>query len=242
MTNLHVFKDPDALANAVADDLAARARESVAARGTFSVALSGGSTPARLFDVLAARGRSALPWHATEIWWGDERTVPPDDPESNYGMAAKHLLTPLHIPPERIHRMPGELDPQVAAREYELDLTGALGVPPAIDYVLLGMGPDGHTASLFPNSPGLKDDAHWVIANPVDSPVAGGKTTRLTLTLPAIGAARHTRFVVAGKDKAERLAAVLEGPPSAYPSQLVGGDDVQWFVDAAAASKLRNPA
>jgi 6-phosphogluconolactonase len=242
MTNVHVYKDPDALAHAAADDLAARAREAIAAHGRFSVALSGGSTPARLFDVLAARGRDALPWHATEIWWGDERTVPPDHPDSNYRMTAKHLLTPLHIPPERIHRMPGELDPQVAAREYEVTLTGALGTPPEFDYVMLGMGPDGHTASLFPGSPGLKEAARFVIANPVDSPVAGGKTTRLTLTLPAIGAARHTRFLVTGKDKAERLAAVIDGAPDAYPAQLVGGADVQWFVDAAAASKLRQRA
>jgi 6-phosphogluconolactonase len=237
---IHVFPDADALANGAADDIAARAREAIAARGTFSIALSGGSTPAHLFDVLAARGPEAVPWHHTEIWWGDERAVPPDHPDSNYRMAAKHLLVPLRIPPERIHRLRGELPADVAAREYEHALTGALGVPPVVDYVLLGMGPDGHTASLFPGSSGVQDNAHWVIANHVDSPLVGGQAVRLTMTLPAIGAARHARFLVAGRDKAERIAAVHEGPAGVYPAQLVGGEDVQWFIDAAAAGKLRS--
>ena len=237
------FPDLDALSRAAADELVAQARAAVAERGAFHIALSGGSTPRRLFQLLAARGRDALPWERVELWWGDERTVPPDHAESNYRMAREALIEPLGLPAAGIHRIAGELaDPDAAAAAYERVLVDALGEPPILDLVLLGMGPDGHTASLFPGSPALDEARRWVVANPVTSPLVHGTTTRITLTAPAINAARHVRFLVAGADKAAALAAVLEGPrdPARTPSQLIAPrGDLAWFVDEAAAAALR---
>jgi len=237
MTEVRVFEDLDALSRAAADEVVRIARAAVAARGSCAIALSGGSTPTRLFDVLAQRGRSAAPWDQIELWWVDERTVAPDHPDSNYGIARAHLIDPLALDPARVHRMAGErTDPDAAARKYEDELTAALGAPPVFDLVLLGMGADGHTASLFPGSPALTERTHFVVANPVVSPLAGGTTTRITLTASALSAARHVRFLVAGADKAQTLAAILAGPRDRYPAQLVEGPDVVWLVDRAAAA------
>lgn len=240
MSAVRRFADLDALSRAAADELVALGRAAIAARGRFHLALSGGSTPRRLFQLLAARPGD-LPWEQVELWWGDERCVPPDHADSNYGMAREHLIRPLGLPEARVHRMHGELDPGAAARAYEDELGAALGAPPVLDYALQGMGPDGHTASLFPDSPGLDEVRRAVIANPVRSPlVPGGQATRITLTAPALSAARHVRFLVAGADKAAALAAVLEGPrdPRRYPSQLVAAADQAWLVDEAAAARL----
>jgi len=238
---VRTYADPDQLAQAAADELAAIARDAVRARGVCHVALSGGSTPKRMFQVLAARGAhgaDAAPWPQIELWWGDERTVPPDHPDSNYGMTKAALIDPLGL--SRVHRMEGERDPDDAARDYERALVAALGAPPILDLVLLGLGPDGHVASLFPGSAALAETARWVVANPVDSPVAHGKTVRLTLTVPAIDAARHVRLLVAGADKAATLAQVLDGPPGRFPAQRIAptAGDLAWLVDAAAAAKL----
>jgi len=240
------FADLDALSRAAADDLAAVAAEAVTARGVCHVALSGGSTPRRLFQILVARGAGALPWRQLQLWWGDERTVPPDHPDSNYRMAREALIDPaagFGLAAAQVHRMAGEeSDHAAAAVDYERAVVAALGTPPRFDYALQGMGPDGHTASLFPGSPALDDTAHWVVANLVDSPYAHGKTTRLTLTAPAINAARHVRFLIAGAEKAVALVQVLAGPrdPARYPSQLIAptAGDLIWFVDDAAASAL----
>ncbi len=239
--------DGDALARASAEDFAALATEAVGARGVFHVALSGGSTPKKAFDLLAARGRAALPWDRITLWWGDERTVPPDHPDSNYGMAKAHLIDKLSLDASRIHRMVGEgadLAAHVAsAAAYEQAIRAALGTPPVFDLIMLGMGPDGHTASLFPGTPALKDDSHWVVANQLSEANLPGKTVRITLTAQAINAARHVRFAVGGADKATSLAAVLEGPrdPLRYPSQLIAptSGDLVWTIDAAAAAKLK---
>lgn len=243
---LRRFADLDALSRAAADELAAIARAAVAERAACHVALSGGSTPRRLFRLLAARGAGGLPWSQLVVWWVDERSVPPDHADSNYRMVREAMLDAaagFGLAPSQIHRMAGELaDHAAAAAAYERAVVGALGEPPRFDLVLLGMGPDAHTASLFPGSPGIHEAARWVIANPVDSPVAGGRTTRLTLTAPAINAARHVRFLVAGADKAAALAAVLAGPrdPARHPAQLVAptAGDLAWLVDDAAASAL----
>jgi 6-phosphogluconolactonase len=229
------FATPDLLARAAADQLAAVVH---ATDGPCHVALSGGSTPKRLFQLLAQRGNSFLPWHRVELWWSDERCVPPDHPDSNYGMARANLIDPLGIEPARVHRMEGERDPEHAAADYEALLVERLGTRPAIALDFLGMGPDGHCASLHPGSPGLYETQRWVIANHVDSPLAGGKAVRITLTPPALNAAKHTRFLVAGADKAATLAKVIEGPKGMFPSQLVQGGDVAWLVDDAAAAQL----
>ena len=214
---MKVFADLDAIAHAAANDFASLVASK---HGTFHVALSGGSTPKRLFDLLATR--KDIDWDRIELWWGDERTVPPDHPESNFGMTKKHLIEPLGL--SRVHRM-------ADADDYERELRAALGEPPVFDLIWLGMGKDGHTASLFPGSPALNETQRYVVLNHVDSPLTNGKTTRITLTFPAIAAARHTRFLVAGADKADALARTDN------PAHQVTGADVQWFVDAAAARR-----
>jgi 6-phosphogluconolactonase len=242
MSAVRRFADLDAASRAAADELIELARAAIAARGRCDVALSGGSTPKRLFQLLAEVRPG--PWAAVHLWWTDERCVEPDHPDSNYRLALELMivaLRPFGLAEERIHRMHGELDPGASARAYEDELCAAVGDPPVLDYVLLGMGPDGHTASLFPDSPALGADRRWVVANPVRSPlVATGAATRLTLTAPAINRARHVRFLVAGADKAAALAAVREGPrdPRRYPAQLVEPADLAWLVDEAAAARL----
>jgi 6-phosphogluconolactonase len=231
------FTDLEALSLAAANELAALIHETFAARDACHIALSGGSTPRRLYERLA---KLALPWDRLELWWGDERTVPPDDVYSNYRMVRVALLDIVGTDRiARIHRIAGELDPSTAAEAYERELVASLGVPPVLDIVLLGLGADGHTASLFPHSPALTDVARWVAANPVPQL----HETRITLTAPTLRAARHVRFVVAGRDKAAAVAAVLEGPrdPDRLPAQLVADadSDVAWFVDDAAAAELR---
>jgi 6-phosphogluconolactonase len=242
-TEIRRFDGLDALSRAATEDLVAIVRDAAAARGACSIGLSGGSTPKRLFQLLAAMGRDALPWDHIDLWWGDERTVAPDHADSNYRMTREALLEPLKLDASRIHRIHGETaDHDAAARDYERELLGALGTPPVFDYVMLGMGPDGHTASLFPGSPALVETARWVVANPVNSPLTKGPTTRITLTAAALNAGRHVRFLAAGADKAEPLAQVLEGArdPQKYPSQLIAptSGNLVWFIDHAAAAKL----
>jgi 6-phosphogluconolactonase len=232
------FADGDALARAAAEELLSLAAAAIAARGRFVVALSGGSTPKKMHAALVARGAGAVDWSKIEIWFGDERTVPPTDKDSNYRMARETLLDPLAIDPAHVHRIVGEgadfAAHEASAAAYERAMVAALGTPPVFDLVFLGMGPDGHTLSLFPGSPGVSATSGFMVANAVDSPVAGGKTTRITMTFATVAAARHARFLVAGADKAVRLAEILDGPPDVYPAQRIRGADVQWFVDAAA--------
>jgi 6-phosphogluconolactonase len=242
MTAVRRFPDLEAQSRAAAAELIELARAAVAARGRCHVALAGGATPKRMFQLLGEDGSG--PWDSVHLWWTDERCVEPHHPDSNYRLALELMivaLRPSGLAEEHVHRMHGELDPGASARAYEDELCAVVGDPPVLDYVLLGMGPDGHTASLFPDSPALAADRRWVVANPVRSPlVATGAATRLTLTAPAINRARHVRFLVAGADKAAALAAVLEGPrdPRRYPAQLVEAADLAWLVDEAAAARL----
>ncbi|MCX5742018.1 MAG: 6-phosphogluconolactonase [Proteobacteria bacterium] len=223
------FADASAVADAAADELVAIAAAAIAARGTCAIALSGGSTPRKLHAALARRGRAVVDWDHVELWFGDERAVPPEHPDSNYRMAMETLVTPLALDPTRVHRMVAEgAERDAAARAYEASL------PARFDLVFLGMGADGHTASLFPGSAGLAEASRLVVAN-----LVAPETWRMTLTYPALAAARHVRFLVTGADKAGTLAEVLEGPPDRYPSQRVAGVDVAWFVDAAAAAQLK---
>ena len=212
---------------------------------TYSVALSGGSTPQRLFARLAAEPyRSQVDWSSIRIFWGDEREVPPDHSESNFRMAKENLLDHVPIPPDQVFRMEGERPAQEAAARYEEVLHRAFshknkeGVP-RFDLILLGMGSDGHTASLFPETLVLEEREQWVAAPWVEK----FHTHRITLTPPVFNAAKRVLFVVGGSDKDKAAEAVLEGPfqPNRYPAQIVnpGRGDVVWLLDREAASRLK---
>jgi 6-phosphogluconolactonase len=242
-----VFPARAALVEAVAGDIAACAQEAIDQRGRFSIALCGGSTPGPLFDHLASHAfRDRIVWGSVHVFWGDDRAVPPDHEDSNYRLAKERLLDHVPIPPAQIHRMRTELAPELAADHYERLLReffaeGAPGEPqPRFDYLLQGMGPDGHTASLFPHTEALAitDPDRWVVANYVPQL----DTWRITLTAPAINAGRNVIFMVEGAGKAERLREVLKGDyrPDVLPSQLIAPMDgrLVWMVDEAAAARL----
>jgi 6-phosphogluconolactonase len=245
---VRTFAAAESVSRAAAEEFVRCAAEAVQARGRFTVALSGGSTPRRLYQLLAgAPYRGQVDWGRVEIFWGDERSVPPDDKDSNYRMAHEALLGALALPAGHVHRMQAErADRDVAAREYQDEIARAFGVgaggePPAFDLVLLGMGPDGHTASLFPHTAALGETKRWVVVNHVPQM----HTDRMTLTYPVLNRARKVLFLVAGADKAERLDEVLQGPPDPQrlPSQRVRPADGQllFFVDRAAAARLNLP-
>lgn len=226
-----------------AEEVVHLANEAVAARGRFTIALSGGSTPKSLFNLLATNAKTTLPWDRMFFFFGDERHVPPTDPDSNYRMANEAMLSKVPVPPANVFRVEAENpDAAAAAAAYEQTLRkffqiGA-GEVPKFDLILLGMGPDGHTASLFPGTAGLQEKSRLVIANWVEKL----KTHRLSFTLPLINAARCVAFLVSGTDKAPALKAVLEGsaPGEQYPAKLVAPKDGKliWFLDRAAASGL----
>jgi 6-phosphogluconolactonase len=234
---------PQELFAAAADEVVRGAEEAVAARGRFTIALSGGSTPRSLFTLLATNARSTLPWGRMFFFWGDERHVPPTDTESNYRMADEAMLSKIPVAPGNVFRVPSENpDAEAAAEAYEQTLrkffqTGP-GEVPSLDLVLLGMGPDGHTASLFPGTAALQERSRLVVANWVEKL----KASRITLTLPVLNAARCVTFLVSGTDKADALKAVLEGdaPGEQYPSKLVrpSNGKLIWLVDRAASSGL----
>ena len=232
---IKVLPDPAAVAAEAAERVVRAADEAVALAGRFSFVLAGGSTPKTLYELLARDDfRDRIDWRNVEIYFGDERTVPPDHKDSNYGMARAAMLSKLPIPESNVHRMRGEIDPEEAAKEYGLLLKEnfADGGP---DLVLLGMGDDGHTASLFPGTPALHETKHRALANPVPQL----NTTRLTMTAPFINRAREVIVTVTGANKASRLAEVLEGPrdPERLPVQLIQPTSgrLMWLIDAAAA-------
>ena len=209
----------------------------------FTMALSGGSTPGRLHEILGEPPMSErVPWKRVRVFWGDERCVPPEDPGSNYRMACETLLDHVPLPAENIHRMRGELGPDAAAEAYEKELRGFFQVPwPTFDLILLGMGNDGHTASLFPGSDILHETTQPVAG--VSAHYQDRPARRVTLTPPAINAARHVVFLATGAEKAETLRSVLEGrfQPDALPAQVIRPTDGQlmWLVDSAA--KVQHP-
>ena len=233
--NVRVFESPQNLAEAAAEVFAEKARKSIGEKGSFAVALAGGSTPKALYELLAARYRDALDWSKVHAFFGDERTVPPDHEDSNYRMAHEALLS--QVPVGSVHRMRGELDPREAATLYEEELTTFFDGKPSFDLILLGIGGDGHTASLFPHTPALDARDRWVVENPVEK--VG--TIRITLTVPAINAARKVTFLVTGEGKAEALKEIIEGDadPHEYPAKLIqpASDPVR-MVDRAAARLL----
>lgn len=242
--DVRVYPDAAALARAGADMFVDAARHAIGTHGRFFVALSGGSTPRALFQLLAAAPyRDAVEWAHTLVFWGDERCVPPDHPDSNYRMARDALLAHIPIPRDQVFRMPGEAtDPTAGAALYEQTVRRAFALgpheDPRFDLVLLGMGPDGHTASLFPHTAALHVTNRLVVANRVEKL----DSTRLTLTTRALNNAALVAFLVAGPDKAEALAGVLEGPPRPddLPAQMIvptHGHTI-WLVDQAAAAHL----
>jgi len=240
---IRVLTTPQELFEAAAEEVVHAAKEAVAQRGRFTIALPGGSTPKNLFNLLATNARTVLPWDRTFFFWGDERHVPPADPDSNYRMAEETMLSKIPVAAGNVFRIPAENpDAAAAAEAYEQSLRKFFqlgpGDVPIFDLILLGMGPDGHTASLFPGSAGLQEKTRLVIANWVDKL----KTSRLTLTLPVLNAARCVTFLVSGTDKAAMLKTVLEedAPAEQYPSKLIRPNNGKliWLVDRAAASAL----
>ncbi|MGA7906010.1 MAG: 6-phosphogluconolactonase [Candidatus Sulfotelmatobacter sp.] len=238
---------PQDLYQAAAEEIVRAANAAVAERGRFTIALSGGSTPRNLYTLLATNARSSLPWTQMFFFWGDERHVPPSDPESNYRMVEESMLSKIPVLPGNVFRVPAENpDAAAAAETYEQTLRKFFAVGqgafPRFDLILLGMGPDGHTASLFPETAALQEKSRLVVANWVEKM----KTSRITLTLPVLNAAQCVAFLVSGADKAPVLREVLEGGASGekYPSKLVrpGDGKLIWFVDRAAASELSAPA
>jgi 6-phosphogluconolactonase len=300
---IEIVPDEQALARRGAELFVSAAQGATAARGYFAAALSGGSTPRGLYETLASRfGGVRTPWPRIHLYWGDERCVPPDHPDSNYGMARAALIAHVALPPDNVHRMRGEDEPEAAALAYEVELhspplgpgiagasagiyapvTGpprrpsvvapprrsgsggppvpapvprailpglagsavpgetSLTTPPIIDLILLGLGNDGHTASLFPHTAPLREEERLCVVN-----TAPNGSTRLTVTFPVINAARRVMFVVTGAAKAGIVAEVIEGLrlPDAVPAQRVDPHpgELVWLLDEAAASELNPP-
>jgi 6-phosphogluconolactonase len=233
---IETFPDPAALARHVAEWMTSAA---LAATGAFRVSLSGGSTPKALYTLLASDdfcGR--FPWTRVSWYWGDERLVPYDHPESNYRMAREAMLAKAPVPPENVHPVPTNGAPDEAASRYERTLQAAYGAAvldqarPLFDITLLGLGTDGHTASLLPNDPLLQERKHWVAA------VSHGRPeVRITMTYPVIESSRQVAFLVAGKEKAAIFSAIRTGAGQAPAARVNPIGELIWFVDMAAAGE-----
>src|SRR5579864_6180469 len=243
MTAIRVLPDAATVADAAARQVVEFARAAIDQRGLFSIALSGGSTPRELHLRLSTPPlRDKVDWPHVHVFFGDERCVPPTDAQSNYRMADETLLSRVPIPAAQVHRMRGELDAMQAAEDYEAELKQFFGnEPPRLDVILLGMGDNGHTASLFPGLSAVREQQRWVMAEYV------GEVSmwRITLTPAVLNLGREVIFLVAGSAKADMLQQVLEGPyaPDQRPAQIVrpSPGEVNWLVDQAAAMKLTQP-
>lgn len=240
MDTVKQFPDPQSMAAAAARRFVDLAAVNVKAKDQFNVVLAGGSTPRLMYELLASTHRGAVEWENVCFFWGDERSVPGDHPDSNYRMARVAMLDHLALPAENVHPIPGEREPDEAAREYASILRSHFkeAVTPEFDLVLLGMGEDGHTASLFPYTDALQIRDQPVTANYVPRM----DTWRITLTIPVINAAHNVLFLVSGQSKADALRAVLAGPysPRKYPAQFISpqNGELKWYVDDAAAALL----
>lgn len=245
MAEIQIVPDASALYRAAAEEFVTQANDAVNTRGVFHVALSGGSTPKGMFALLATDEtlRAQAPWDKIQFWWGDERYVPPTHADSNYRTADEALLSRVPIPTQNIHRVFTEQpDIQQAALEYENELRAVFDVAapafPRFDLIFLGMGDEGHTASLFPGTKALNEMNRLIVPNWI------GKlyTWRLTFTAPFINSARCVVFLIAGNEKALALKGVLEGPhePAQLPAQLIQPSDgrLVWLLDEKAASQL----
>jgi 6-phosphogluconolactonase len=245
MVAVQVLADPEELSRAAAREVLRQAQESVRGKGLFTLVLSGGSTPRSLYSLLATDSsfRTKVPWEKIHFFWGDERTVPPGHAENNYGMALKTLLSKVSVPAENIHPIRIDLpDPGEAATDYEETLRGffhlKVGEFPRFDMILLGLGADGHTASLFPGSDALSERDHLAVADWVKTLQAH----RITLTLPVLNQAGFILFLVSGQEKAKALSLVFgeKAETANLPARLVQptGGRVLWLVDRAAGSLL----
>ncbi|MDE1171197.1 MAG: 6-phosphogluconolactonase [Verrucomicrobium sp.] len=247
--HLRVFPDPGAVARAAADLLLKESVAAAAANRTYRVALSGGSTPKRLYDILATDPyRDKVPWDRIHFFFSDERNVPPDHADSNFGTARQGLFSKVPVPAANLHRVLTERpDPAEAAALYQNAIVASFAAnvekntPPTFDLIFLGMGADGHTASLFPGTPALAERKHWVAANWVEKL----QTHRITFTYPLLNRAARVLFLVTGADKAERIETIF-GPqalPHAYPAQDVAPEPglLEWYLDAPAAARLSLP-
>ncbi len=238
---IRIFNDLEDLSRAAAILFIEQAEQAIAERNRFLVALNGGSTPTRLFQLLATDEHEKADWSKVHIFWGDERCVPPDDSGSSYGQARDILLSHVFIPDVNIHRIQGELGPVEASKDYSLTLNGFASPPfewPRFDLVYLGMGEDGHTASLFPGSPvDVPEPTMPVTAYYQDRPA-----NRVTLTPIVFNSARMVVFMATGEKKAKPLAEVLSDRynPAQYPAQRINPNDgrLMWLVDKTAASRL----
>lgn len=237
-----VLQDLEAVSREAAECFIRNSRESIASRGRFAAALSGGSTPRKLYTLLGSdEYRDRVEWKKTHLFWADERIVPPDHPDSNYRLAYETFIASAPLPPGNIHRIRGEADAETAAREYEQDIRGFFGEEglPAFDLIMLGIGADGHTASLFPGSDAL--DERERIAVPVF--LGRNERDRVTLTLPVLNNARSALILAAGAEKADVLRDILGGRAAVtYPAGQVrpARGNIRWLIDSAAASKLRS--
>jgi 6-phosphogluconolactonase len=241
---VRILRDAAAIANRAAKAFIEAAHAAAKSKGTFSVALAGGSTPKALYALLAAdESRGQLPWDKIQLFFGDERHVKPTHPDSNFRMATEAMISKVPLKPEQVHRIKAENpDVEQAAREYEQELRAhfhlADGEPPRFDLVLLGMGTEGHTLSLFPGTKALRDNGRLVVSNWVGKLL----TERVTLTAPAVNGAALAMFMVAGADKSLALKAVLEGPyePEQLPAQLIDPKNgkLLWLVDETAGGIL----
>lgn len=235
---VEIYAGADELFRAAAERIAATLEAALRERGAAAFVLTGGNTPKPVYELLAASPfRERLDWSRTHLFWGDERCVPPDSSQSNYGMTRKALISKLPIPSENIHRILGELEePKDAAQRYETEIRRVFADASlaAFDLVLLGMGEDGHTASLFPGT--LWDEEHWVVANYVPEL----KANRVTMTPRLLNTARRVIFLTSGAAKARALAGVLEDPASTYPAKRIQplSGNLTWMVDKEAAAFL----
>lgn len=242
--NVITYRDKETLSRAAASYVARVARESIVTRGRFTIALSGGTTPKALYGLLGdAPYREQIDWRLVEIFWSDERCVPPDDSESNYALAHEQLLSKIQVPVSQVHRMPADqVDRDAASLTYTQEMQRVFSTSgvPSFDLLQLGMGPEGHTCSLFPHQPSLHEEARLVMPVSVPKP----PPDRLTFTPPLLNAARNVLFLVTGEEKAEAVQAVLEGDynPDEYPAQIVRPPygEVVWMMDTAAAARLRS--
>jgi 6-phosphogluconolactonase len=235
---IEILPNPAELARAVAERVANQAEEAITKHSRFLLALAGGSTPEAAYHLLSSpEFARRIDWARVLVFWGDERCVPPDDPRSNYHMACEALLDRVPIPRASIHRIRGELAPDDAAHEYERLLKAILGSG-GLDLVLLGMGENGHTASLFPGKTAGRETKRWVVAEYIEAV----SMWRVTFTPVLLNCANEVMFIVSGEAKAATLRAVLEGPvvPDQLPAQAIRPElgRLSWLVDAAAASLL----